>query len=232
MKYFLLFLLVSFYAPTDALSLKNVGKSAVDVVLGVAGKIPDVIPSGEALFQYGKNLLAGYPFEKVSFIWIYIFWWTYTRMFDFFPYRFFRSSTHFVSSEIISSEEKEDFLITFQTWHYSERFHFLGSAALSSGNIKPRTTPDMANMSYVLKIRNQNISVPLNQPRKLWALREFNPRLPLVMVITGWTTNANDSNPALDVIWPAYRCRGNVNFVVSFQLFLWGNITISNEFFF
>lgn len=96
--------------------------------------------------------------------------------------------------------------------------YFIGSAALSSGNIKPRTIPDMANMSYVLKIRNQNISVPLNQPRKLWALREFNPRLPLVMVITGWTTNANDTNPALDVIWPAYRCRGNVNFVVSFQI--------------
>lgn len=74
MKYFLLFLLVSFYAPADSLSLKNVGKSAIDVVLGVAEKIPDVIPSGEDLFQYGKNLLAGYPFEKVSFIWIYIFW--------------------------------------------------------------------------------------------------------------------------------------------------------------
>lgn len=115
--------------------------------------------------------------------------------------------------------------------------YFIGSAALSSGNIKPRTIPDMANMSYVLKIRNQNISVPLNQPRKLWALREFNPRLPLVMVITGWTTNANDTNPALDVIWPAYRCRGNVNFVVSFQIksiinnFQWIFLLIQRQFF-
>lgn len=115
--------------------------------------------------------------------------------------------------------------------------YFIGSAALSSGNIKPRTIPDMANMSYVLKIRNQNISVPLNQPRKLWALREFNPRLPLVMVITGWTTNANDTNPALDVIWPAYRCRGNVNFVVSFQIktiinnFQWILLLIQRQFF-
>lgn len=69
-------------------------------------------------------------------------------------------------------------------------------------------------MSYVLKIDNQNISVPLKDPEKLWTLKEFNPELPLVLVVTGWTTNFNDTeNPALDKIYAAYRCRGNVNFV-------------------
>lgn len=67
MKYFLLVLLVcKFNAPVESLSLKNIGKSAIDVVKGVAEKIPDVIPSGEDLFQYGKNIIAGYPFEKVN----------------------------------------------------------------------------------------------------------------------------------------------------------------------
>lgn len=70
-------------------------------------------------------------------------------------------------------------------------------------------------MNYILKTKDKNISVPLNQPQKLWSLKEFNPMLPLVLVITGWTTSGNDTqNPALDVIWPAYRCRGRVNFVV------------------
>lgn len=75
-------------------------------------------------------------------------------------------------------------------------------------------------MSYVLKAKNKNISVPLDSPEELWSLKEFDPKLPLVMVITGWTTNFNDTeNPTLDKIYDAYRCRGNVNFVVVAQFF-------------
>lgn len=72
-------------------------------------------------------------------------------------------------------------------------------------------------MSYVLKIGDQNFSVPLTKPTELWSLKEFNPKLPLVILVTGWTTNVNETNPALDVIYAAYRCRGNVNFVASFN---------------
>lgn len=97
---------------------------------------------------------------------------------------------------------------------YFSTFSRTGSAALSTANVNPRSSPDITNMSYVLKIDNQNISVPLKEPTKLWALKEFNAELPLVLVVTGWTTNANDSeNSALDAIYAAYRCRGNVNFV-------------------
>lgn len=73
-------------------------------------------------------------------------------------------------------------------------------------------------MKYVLKVKDQNITVPLSDPEKLWSLKEFDPKLPLVMLITGWTTNFNDSEiPTLDKIYAAYRCRGNVNFVVSLK---------------
>lgn len=44
-------------------SLKDIGKSAVDSAKGVIDKVPDVLPSPEAIFQAGKNLIAGYPFE-------------------------------------------------------------------------------------------------------------------------------------------------------------------------
>lgn len=99
--------------------------------------------------------------------------------------------------------------------------NFPGSAALSASSVQPRSMPNIANMSYILKTKDQNISVPLSDPERLWTLKEFNPKLPLVMVITGWTTNFNDTeNDTLDKIYAAYRCRGNVNFVVRFYYFL------------
>lgn len=92
---------------------------------------------------------------------------------------------------------------------------FVGSAALSAKSVNPRTLPDVSNMSFVLKTKTKNISVPLTKPQELWANNDFDPELPLVMMITGWTTNFNDStNPTLDKIYAAYKCRGNVNFVV------------------
>ncbi|XP_055296585.1 uncharacterized protein LOC129565592 [Sitodiplosis mosellana] len=163
MKCFLLFFLVfTLYTTTvEPLDLGDIGKSATDVAKGVLEKIPDAIPKPEDLFQAGKNLIAGYPFEQV-----------------------FSAINTFCS------------------------------AALSTKNVQPRSLPNIGNMSYVLKTKNKNISVPLDSPEELWSLKEFDPKLPLVMVITGWTTNFNDTqNPTLDKIYDAYRCRGNVNFV-------------------
>lgn len=73
-------------------------------------------------------------------------------------------------------------------------------------------------MSLVLKYNEQNLSVPLHKPEALWKLKEFNSNLPLVIMVTGWTTNFNDTeNPTLDKIYAAYRCRGGVNFVVNIE---------------
>lgn len=94
----------------------------------------------------------------------------------------------------------------------------LGSTALSTKSVKPLFTPNIANMSYILKVKDENILVPLDKPQDLWLLKEFDPKLPLVMVITGWTTNFNNTeNSSLDKIYAAYRCRGGINFVVSFN---------------
>lgn len=66
MKYVLLVLFLAlFYSNADSLDLKDIGKSAVDVAKGVVDKIPDVIPKPEDIFQGGKNLIAGYPFEQI-----------------------------------------------------------------------------------------------------------------------------------------------------------------------
>lgn len=103
--------------------------------------------------------------------------------------------------------------------------NFIGAAALSAKSVSPRSMPNIGNMSYVLKTKDKNISVPLDKPEELWLLKEFNAQLPLVMVITGWTTNFNDTeNETLDKIYAAYRCRGNVNFVVCFTRYTFNSI--------
>lgn len=76
--------------------------------------------------------------------------------------------------------------------------------------------PNMDDMNYILKIKDQNISVPLSEPMKFRNLKEFDSTHPTIVMITGWTTNVNKPvNHALDLIYAAYRCRGNVNFLVN-----------------
>lgn len=89
MKLFLVFLLVfKIYIVAEPLSLSDIGKSATDVAKGVIEKIPDAIPKPEDIFQAGKNLIAGYPFQQVnnSFLFTY-----FRSCFCFFNLKF----THF-----------------------------------------------------------------------------------------------------------------------------------------
>lgn len=72
MKLFLILLVVyKFSIPIESFNLQDIGKSATDVAKGVIDKIPDAIPSPEDIFQAGKNLIAGYPFEQVCFLWFF-----------------------------------------------------------------------------------------------------------------------------------------------------------------
>lgn len=90
-----------------------------------------------------------------------------------------------------------------------------GAAALSAKTVQPKFLPKIHEMNFVLKTKSKNISVPLEKPEQLWSNAEFKKDLPLILLITGWTTNFNDTNNALDTVYAAYKCRGNVNFVVN-----------------
>lgn len=80
---------------------------------------------------------------------------------------------------------------------------------------QPRFAPQIDNMSYILLVDDRKFFVPLKSPQELWSHKEFDLNLPLVILITGWETIANDTNnAALHAIYSAYRCRGNYNFVV------------------
>lgn len=68
MRYLLVILLVfKLHSTSDAFDLSDIGKSVSDVTTGVINKIPDIIPNPQDIFESGKNLIAGYPFQQVNF---------------------------------------------------------------------------------------------------------------------------------------------------------------------
>lgn len=70
-------------------------------------------------------------------------------------------------------------------------------------------------MNYNFHFGDEVFFVPLSKPNELLSQSKFNQSNSLVILITGWTTNANDSqNAGLSLIYAAYRCRGDVNFVI------------------
>lgn len=71
-------------------------------------------------------------------------------------------------------------------------------------------------MNFVLLTPNDRHLIPLEAPDQLWKHNTFNSTLKTEILVTGWTSNINETNNALEAIWEAYKCRGNVNFVVSY----------------
>lgn len=164
MKLFVIFTIFISALPRDnfvaANLFKDVAKSSVDIASGVAKKIPDAIPSPDAIFSASKNLLAGYPFE-VAF----------------------------------------------------KAINLFCSAALSENQVKPRDKylPELSKMNYIFP--SNKTLIPLQSPHELWNNTLFNPSLKTEILVTGWTSNINETNNALETIWQAYKCRGNVNFI-------------------
>lgn len=88
---------------------------------------------------------------------------------------------------------------------------------IASLGLKPRDSPNITEMNFILKTGDHDYLFPLEYSEKLWAFNKFNHEWPLVLVITGWKTNfRHKQNKVLDIIYEAYRCRGEINFVVSF----------------
>lgn len=86
-------------------------------------------------------------------------------------------------------------------------------------------------MNFILRFDQKDYLIPLTRPDLLWTHEKFNRDWPLVLFVTGWTTNYNESmvdNWALNQLYDAYHCRGNYNFVVS-VLFVDLNVIRSNN---
>lgn len=81
--------------------------------------------------------------------------------------------------------------------------------------ITPKYTPNINEMNFMLITPdNINITVPLKYPQILWNHPEFRMHWKVVILITGWNSNINNTNEAMDTLYEAYRCRDDYNFIV------------------
>lgn len=90
-----------------------------------------------------------------------------------------------------------------------------GSIALAAGNsTEPYKQPKIEEMNYVLLTDSENISVPINEPLKLWKHKKFDAKKKVVILVTGWNSDIEDENTAASSLWEAYKSRGDTNFVL------------------
>lgn len=61
---------------------------------------------------------------------------------------------------------------------------------------------------------NEEIFVSLSNSKALWNHPRYRMSWKLVVVVTGWNSNINVTNEALETLYEAYRCRDNYNFVI------------------
>lgn len=81
--------------------------------------------------------------------------------------------------------------------------------------IKPTVTPSVHLMNFqFLTPRGDNFRIPLLEPHKLWDNPKFNRNWNTTLVVTGWNSNVNSTNEAVQTLFIAYKQR-KINFIVS-----------------
>lgn len=92
--------------------------------------------------------------------------------------------------------------------------HTVCSTAIHVNAITPTFIPNVDEMNFEMLTReHENITIPLLNPEELWTHSKFRQDWDVVLVITGWNSNINETNDALDTLYAAYRIR-DTNFVV------------------
>lgn len=98
----------------------------------------------------------------------------------------------------------------------SQAFITVGSIAISADNATkpPYNQPKVSEMNYVLITETENVTIPLSESTQLWKHPLFKKDQKVVVLITGWTTNPDEPNDTADLMYRAYKSRGNVNFIL------------------
>lgn len=113
---------------------------------------------------------------------------------------------------------------------------FCASAVTDPAVQPPHAVPNPQAVHMVLMPLDGDaeVHVPLGHSERLWRHPWFRRDWPVVVVVTGWNSNVNDSNEALDVLHEAYRCRGGYNFVAIDMaqfvdtLYMWSAMTTAS----
>ncbi len=72
-------------------------------------------------------------------------------------------------------------------------------------------------MNFLLKSCRGDFMIPIQTPEKLLTHPAFDTNAKTAILVTGWFSNVNSTmeNDALTTVWEAYKCRNDMNFIVS-----------------
>ena len=88
------------------------------------------------------------------------------------------------------------------------------SAAVHLNAVTPSAPPNINEMNFeFLTQSGENITIPLLYPDALANHVEFRRDFTTVLLVTGWNSNINKTNDALETLYAAYQTR-DVNFLV------------------
>ncbi|XP_067639519.1 vitellogenin-3-like isoform X2 [Eurosta solidaginis] len=86
------------------------------------------------------------------------------------------------------------------------------SAAISSGTIRSRITPDLNKMNFQLRTACNKYEYPLLSSSELWNNPEFDRNKSVVIYASGFMSTITNSS-SIDELSKVYNCRDDVNFV-------------------
>ena len=96
---------------------------------------------------------------------------------------------------------------------------YVGSSVITMNALKPDVSPNIEEMRFILMTpENRQLSVPLSRADVLWNHTGFRRDWKVVFMVTGWNSNINETNDALDTMYKAFQCRDDFNFIVSIKL--------------
>jgi len=94
----------------------------------------------------------------------------------------------------------------------SEVVDNLCDLALGIDIIESQVKPNAAELNLELRTACESFSIPLLQAEELLDLPQFNSSKPTVIVVSGWTTDINNSE-LIDLSAKAFACRDDHNFL-------------------
>lgn len=104
-------------------------------------------------------------------------------------------------------------------WNYKYDALFIGSIYLTYGDVRPRITPNISKMEFILQTPCLNESYPLLQVDKIVESTNFNVSKKLILFVRGWYGYKGES---AETLAKAFHCRAEHNFLVGIlRIYKW-----------
>lgn len=176
-------------------NFKTAGKSVVQ-------NVPKLFPSGSEIKEILKNKVSSLTYEPLAKLTDKVC-----------EYRFSIRQLEFSLRRVTHNSER-CFEVKVKWFVIFSINCFEGSLAITSESTRSLIPADVNKINYVLLTETENISFPITDAPQLWKNPNFNPNNDVAIFITGYKSEINHKNRAIDGVWDAYRYRGGINFII------------------